>query len=156
MEMVKIEKSIIIYRPLEDVFSFVTNANNITEWFPWIVESGKISPGSYGIGTLEYEIVYRFYFFVKVKNICEVTNYQPNKIIERNIKTPAFLPWSSIFYFEPVKGGTKLTYTIKWEPIGPYKLFNSIFVIMFTLMDLKIPLGKLKNLMESQNKKHDK
>ena len=92
----------------------------------------------------------------KVKNICEVTNYQLNKIIERNIKTPAFLPWSSKFLYEPVDGCTKLTYTITWEPIGLYKLFNSFFVILFSLMDLKIPLSKLKNLMESQNKKHDK
>jgi ribosome-associated toxin RatA of RatAB toxin-antitoxin module len=155
-EMTKIERSIVIHRPLEEVFNFVSDAKYTSEWFPWIVESGIISPGPYGIGTVEYEIVNQFYLFRKIKNICKVTNYQPNRIIERNIKTPAFLPWSSKFLYEPVEGGTKLTYTITWKPIGFYKLFNSFFVILFTLMDLIIPLSRLKSLMESQNKKHDK
>jgi uncharacterized protein YndB with AHSA1/START domain len=151
MRTSKIERSIIIHRPLEEVFNFVTDAKYTKVWFPWIVESGKISTGPYGVGTVEYEIVNQFYFFHKVKNICKVTNYQPNKIIERYIETPAFLPWRSKFFYESVKGGTKLTYTITWEPSGLYRPFNLFFMVLFSLMDLKIPLGRLKHLMESQD-----
>jgi len=148
--MAKIERSVVINRPVEEVFSFVTNANYTTKWFPWMIESGKISPGIYDIGTLEYEIIHRFYFFGrKVKNICKVNNYESNKIIKRDIVAPHFLPWSSTFSFKPVQGGTKVTYTIKWEPAGLYKMVTSLCVIVFTVMDMVIPLGKLKALMES-------
>ena len=149
--MTKIERIVVINRPVEEVFSFVTNAIYTAKWFPWMIESGKISPGLYDIGTLEYEILHRFYFFGrKVKNICTVTNYQSNKIIERDIVAPHFLPWRSRFSFEPVGGGTKVTYTIMWEPIGLYRMVTSLCVIVFTIMDMVIPLGKLKALLESK------
>ena len=149
--MTKIERSVVINRPVEEVFSFVTNAKYTAKWFPWMIESGKISHGSYGIGTLEYEILHRFYFFgMKVKNLCKVTNFQSNTIIERDIAASHFLPWSSRFYFEPVRRGTKVTYTIMWEPVGLYRMVTFVCVIIFTIMDMVIPLGKLKAVMESE------
>lgn len=147
--MAKIERSVTINRPIEKVFPFVTDINNFPKWFPWIVESAKTSSPPYGVGTTEYEIVGRFYFFMMVKNISIVTEYQPNKKISRNIKSPHFIPWSTTYNFESLEGGTRLTYILQWEPKGLLKLLTPIYVIIFTIMDQIIPLLSLKNFLES-------
>jgi uncharacterized protein YndB with AHSA1/START domain len=154
--MVSIKRSVIINRSIQDVFTFVTDIDNCPKWFPHIIESGRISPGPIGIGTTEYEVVLKYYFFIKVKNTSVVTDYQLNNKIERKISSPHFLPWSSIYSFKSVEGGTKLTYNIQWVPIGFYKLLTPIFVFIFTIFDLIIPLGNLKNLLESHKDNTDK
>jgi len=147
--MAKIERSVIINRPIEKVFPFVIDINNFPKWFPWMVESGKTSSPPYEVGTTEYEIVYRFYLFIKVKNVSTVSEYQPNKKISRNIKSPHFIPWSTTYNFESLEGGTRLTYILKWEPKGFLKLLTPIFALIFTIFDQTIPLLNLKNFLES-------
>lgn len=147
--MVKIEQSIIINRPIEEVFPFVIDINNFPKWWPWLMEPTKTSSPPYGVGTTEYEIMGRFYFFIKVKNVSIVSEFQQNKKISRNIKSPHFPPWSTTYDFESIEGGTKLTYIIQWEPDGLLKLLTPFFITLFTIMEQKIPLSRLKKYLES-------
>ena len=147
--MAKIVRSIIINRPIEEVFPFVTDIKNFPKWFPWISESAKTSSPPYGVGTTEYEIVGRFYFIMPVKNISTVTEYQPNKKISRSIQSAHFIPWSTTYDFEPLEGSTRLTYILEWEPEGLLKLLTPIFATVFTIMDQTIPLWSLKKFLES-------
>ena len=110
--MINIERSVTINRPIQEVFAFVTDIENCPKWFPHIIEAGRTSSGPIGIGTNEYEIIFKYYFIVKAKNISLVTDYQLNKKISRKITSSFFPEWKSTFTFDTVENGTKLTYKI--------------------------------------------
>ena len=148
--MVRIERSVIIKRPIEEVFAFVTDIDNFPKWIPSVVESEKISRGPIGVGTTEHEVVFRGYFFLKGENNSVVTEYQLNKKIAWRTTSSFFPPWDSTYNFESVEGGTNVTYVLQWEPNGLYKLLNPFVVFIITMFDVKIPLCKLKNLLESE------
>lgn len=148
--MIRIERSVTINLPVEEVFNFVTNIDNLPKWFPALIEAEKTSPGPIGVGTTEHE-VFRFYRFIKGENTGIVTEYQPNKKIAWKTTSPHFPKWYSTYNFESVEGGTNITYTIEWEARGLYKLFNPFIVFMATKFDVEKPLRKLKIVMESQN-----
>lgn len=49
--MVKFEESVVIERPLEQVFAFVSDPRNDTEWSEEIAEVRQTSEGPLGVGT---------------------------------------------------------------------------------------------------------
>lgn len=147
--MIRIERSVFIKRPIKEVFAFVTDIDKFPKWIPSVLESEKCSRGSIGVGTTEHEVVFRGYFFLKGENTSLVTEYQQNKKIAWKTTSSFFPPWNSTYNFESVKGGTNVTYVLQWEPYGLYKLLNPLVVFVITMFDVKIPLCKLKNILES-------
>ncbi len=49
--MIKFEVTIIIHRPLEDVFRFVAQGENGSKWNSAVKEVKQISEGPVGVGT---------------------------------------------------------------------------------------------------------
>ena len=49
--MTKIERSIVINRPVEEVFAAYTNLENHPKWHPGILEAVKTPDGPIGVGT---------------------------------------------------------------------------------------------------------
>ena len=49
--MASFENTAIIRRPVEDVFAFLADFENVPRWNYAIVETRKVSPGPVGIGT---------------------------------------------------------------------------------------------------------
>ncbi len=49
--MASFENIVIIQRPVEDVFAFLADFENIPKWNYAIVETKKVSPGPVGVGT---------------------------------------------------------------------------------------------------------
>jgi len=54
--MVKFENSIHIKRPVEEVFSFLADFENIPRWNYYVLEVKKLSPGSAGLGSLYHQV----------------------------------------------------------------------------------------------------
>ena len=102
--------SIIIDRPVEDAFSWITNFANHTEWQPNLIEAVGTSPGPVGIGA-----TYRYVAEVmgrKFPSSGEVTAYEPNRLWgQKSHGGPA--PVETIYQFEPTGNRTKITVTIK-------------------------------------------
>jgi uncharacterized protein YndB with AHSA1/START domain len=48
--MIKIESSVVINRPVEDVFAYTTDFSRYTEWIPEVKESKKTSADPVGVG----------------------------------------------------------------------------------------------------------
>lgn len=148
--MIRIERNVIIKRPVEEVFAFVTDIENFPKWIPSVVKSVKSSLGPIGVGTTEHEVVFRGYFFLKRENTSVVTEYHLNKKIAWKTFSSYFPTWDSIYKFESIEDGTNLTYVLQWEPNGLYRLLNPLVVFVITMFDVKIPLYKLKNVLESR------
>lgn len=56
--MIKIEHSVIISRPVKDVFTYVTEVENEPQWIGEVVEVNKTSDGPMGVGSTYDNIVH--------------------------------------------------------------------------------------------------
>jgi hypothetical protein len=54
--MASFENTVIIRRPVEDVFAFLADFQNVPKWNYAIVETTKVSPGPVGVGTTYRQI----------------------------------------------------------------------------------------------------
>jgi uncharacterized membrane protein len=75
--MIHVENSVVINRPVRDVFEYVTTFENMPNWSSELVEAKKISEGPTGVGT-------KFSSSAKmlgrrIDNTLEVTSFEPNK-----------------------------------------------------------------------------
>ena len=53
--MASFENTVIIPRPVEEVFAFLADFENVPEWNYAIVETTKVSPGPVGVGTTYHQ-----------------------------------------------------------------------------------------------------
>lgn len=121
--MIKMEQSIVINRPREEVFAFLVNPANETQWQADLVDSKFTSSGDIGIGTKGRDL--RQFMGKQIETTWEVTEYQPShKMAFRIIKGP--IPFQASYAFESVHGGTKLSFKAWAETKGVSKLFDPL------------------------------
>ncbi len=75
--MTKIEKSIVINRPVEEVFALYTDLSNNTQWESAILEARQTTEGPSGVGT-KWKLV-RQQLGRRIEQILEVTEWEPNR-----------------------------------------------------------------------------
>lgn len=77
--MASFENTVIIQRPVENVFAFLADFENVPKWNYAIVETRKVSPGPVGVGT-----TYRQTRSIpsRSEEAFEVTAFEPNRRLE--------------------------------------------------------------------------
>jgi uncharacterized membrane protein len=75
--MSRIEESIEIQRPVDHVFTFVTDMKNLPKWVPAMQEVEHTSPGQMGVGTT-LKGIYNM-MGLRMPWTSKVTEYEPNK-----------------------------------------------------------------------------
>ena len=117
--MIKAEHSIIINRPVGEVFDFVTDPAKNAQWQEGLVESRLASPGPMKAGSQVVDV--RKFLGRDMESTLEVTALEANKrFVQKVITGP--LPFEIIQTFEPSVSGTKLTVLAQGEPGGFFKL----------------------------------
>jgi len=77
--MIKIEKSTIMNRPVEEVWKFISNVENIPKWNRGTRKGKVTSDGSIGVGsTVQY---LRQFLGLQMLVKLRVSEYVPNKMI---------------------------------------------------------------------------
>lgn len=103
--MLNIEKSVVINRPIEEVFAFVSPGENWSQWATELVESKKTSEGPLDVGTTYVHVAQML--GRRIENGYEVTEYEPNRKVSMKATSGA-VPADVALTFEPVEGGTRL------------------------------------------------
>jgi uncharacterized protein YndB with AHSA1/START domain len=117
--MVEVESSVLIDRPLPEVFAYVTNFENDPNWIKEAVESKKTSPGPVGVGTTFSNTVQ--FLGRRFENRFEVVEYEPNqKLVAKILSGPILFEMTETF--ERVNGSTRLTVLDQVDPKGFFKL----------------------------------
>ena len=143
--MVRITDSITINQPLEKVFAFAANMENLPKWQSEVVKSKVITPGPTRVGT-------KFTEEVKIGKkrlpaMCEVVEFAPNERV-------GFVAGSSVIEYQGLlsteKVGTSSTAvhlngTAKLK--GFYKLLTPIFSAE-AKKGARKELEQLKNVLE--------
>ena len=142
--MLSVAQSVVIHRPINEVFAFVTTPENSSRWQSATVETKKITPGPVGVGTRMSHV--GKFMGRRIKVTASVTEYTPNRSYRYDSlfrSTAYFLRYT----FEPAKEGTKLTLDTEMELAGLFRLLAPLVVRMTDRMYRK-DLDKMKQVLE--------
>jgi len=143
----KIEASVTIERPIEEVWRFVSDLSNIPKWSHNFLEKRQTSPGPLGVGaTLMSRTKDRTFSG-------RVTEFEPNRRIAEEMTSGPMKGSQDSYSLETVEGKTRLTVVRDVKLSGVYRLLGP-FIAGRTRRDgeahAKTDLGDLKRILESQ------
>lgn len=114
--MVKVERSVTINAPVDNVFSYLSGPGNLLEWVPSITDVLDVS--GYGVGQ-KFGWTYKM-MGMSFQGESEVTEHVINQRIVMKSSEGILSIWT--WTFEPVAGGTRLNlvveYTIPMPVLG--------------------------------------
>lgn len=144
--MVKVEGTVVINRPIEEVFAFLTNPDNSSLWQGMVLEAKQTSEGPVGVGTTG-QVVGQF-LGRRMESTWEVTEFELNR--KATLKTTSGpIPYMNSATLEPVEEGTKVTLVAEYEVGGFFKLAEPILARM-AQRQAETDYANLKDLVEAQ------
>jgi uncharacterized protein YndB with AHSA1/START domain len=144
--MARIEINLVINRPVEEVFAFVSNSENLPRWRSTSLEVKKTSDGPLGVGSTFRG---RFTFLGRqFDGNVVVTGYEPNRIYMSKIAEGPF-PLETGYTLEPVEDGTHIAFVVEGTPGGFFK-FAEPLVVSMAKRAYEADLHNLKEMLEAQ------
>jgi uncharacterized protein YndB with AHSA1/START domain len=141
--MATFENTVMIGRPIEEVFGFLADFENLPRWNYAIVETHKVSQGPVGVGTI----------YQQVRSVpsrseehFEVTAYNPPRQLELRGQLGRF-PSHLSYALDAVPEGTRITNAVELELRGPGRLLGRVAVPRIRDA-VAANLQKLKDLLE--------
>lgn len=108
--MAKIRKSISIRAPVDKVFEYAGNPDNLLEFWPSMADVENIKPVANG--GAEYDWTYKM-AGMKFKGHAKPTSFERNKRF--SVKNETGIPSSFIWSFDGENGGTRLSLDVEYE-----------------------------------------
>lgn len=144
--MIDLKMSTMIYRPVKQVFDFVSTPENDFQWQYGTLETTRLSEGASAMGTLFRSIGHLM--GQRVLSTFEVTEYEPNKRYGfKSLSGPLHLFTS--YTFEIANGSTKVNISTQANGINLFQVDEGILGKRMK-KDLRENLAMLKELLESK------
>ena len=111
--MISVENDVVIKKPVEEVFAFVSERSNESKWHTDIVEV-RAAPDSHSspagdlssFWTLGSTWLVTVQFMGRKEYLVEITGVEPNRRIQFTTRTGPVRPITT-YLFEPASGGTR-------------------------------------------------
>ena len=143
---VKADHTVVIERPREEVFEYLTNVDNLPEWQSSVLEARKTTEGPVGTGTSFTEV--RKFLGRRLESRLEVTEYEPpERFVLRVVEGP--VPFDVRHTLRSANGGTALEVSIEGDPGGFFKVAAPL-VAMQGKRQLESDFGAMKTLLEAR------
>jgi uncharacterized membrane protein len=144
--MINLDMSTTIYRPLRQVFDFMSTPENDFQWQYGTLASARISEGVTAVGTAFRSIGHLM--GQRVESTFEVTEYKPNKKYSfKSLSGPLLLHTS--YTFEIDKGSTRIELSTQVNAINFFQVDQGVLKQKMK-KQLKENLALLKDLLETQ------
>ena len=144
--MVRVETSVVVERPAEELFEVVTSPETYSLWMPGCLGARQTSEGPMGVGATYIDggqLLGR-----RIEETLVVTAYEPDR--KFGVKTTSGpIRGEGEYTFEPVESGTKVTLIGEAELGGLFKLAKPI-VERAIKRQGEGNLAGLKDLLEAQ------
>ncbi len=140
------ESVIQVNRPIEDVFSYIVQSENLAKWAGPVTEVRSESDEPVGIGSRETRIIQ--FLGRKAEVDYEVIEYEKNKKYTTK-STSGPMSTEERFTFEAVENGTSITIQGDVDATGWFKLAEPLIVRM-TKRQQATDFANLKDLLESE------
>jgi carbon monoxide dehydrogenase subunit G len=144
--MFQVQVSIVINRPLKEVFAFLSDLENNLKWRSGMIEAKKTSAGPIGVGTT-YRMINNL-FGRRVEGEAVVTEYELNRKYATMNKSG--LPIKTRRTFEPVEEGTRVTFSVETALGGLFKPAEP-FMARIGKRRLEADAARVKELIEAGN-----
>ncbi len=141
MSTIKVEETVEIGRPADEVFAYVTDPENLATWAGVVVEVRKD-------GGDRFTLVQKF-LGRRFETPCEVIASEPNR---RHVfrSTGGPVPLTFTYALEPSGAGTRLTQTGEGEPGSFFGLVGPLFE-RAAKRQVRHDLETLKDVLESRS-----
>ena len=143
----RVEESVQINRPVEEVFSYVSTVESQPEWSTSVIEVRKDTPGPPKEGDT-FTSVSKF-LGRRFETPYRITSIEPNRQFSYHA-TGGPLPdqrWT--FACEEVSGGTRYTQVVEGEPGGFFRLADPLLERALK-RQFRADLETLKDMLEAQ------
>jgi hypothetical protein len=139
--------SIIIERPVNEVFDYMDDVSREVEWQPAIKSARAEPPGQTGVGTKKH---YTSEFMGReVKNTYVTKVFEKYRRVVYEATPKSTIQGTATFTWEPAEKGTLLTMSIRGEPKGVLRLVPRGVLDHFYQSELETTLQRLKKRLES-------
>jgi uncharacterized protein YndB with AHSA1/START domain len=140
-----VTNTIVIERPIDEVFEVLTNVENTGRWFPAQLEEHWTSSPPHGIGSTRHAVVTMF--GRRSENDAVVTAYEPpHRAVMQGTSPNA--PFVATLTFAPEAGGTRVSATTDFAFRGVQRVIGPPFAAWYG-QAWDRGLSNLKRLMES-------
>src|SRR5215472_2875973 len=141
----RVERSIVVERPIESVFAFITDMHKVKLWLP-VDNICQTSSGPMRVGSTFVQDAH--FLGQRFRATSTVTRYEPPRAFALKIQGPFSL--TNIMYCEPTKtGGTRLRMIGEADP-GPIIMIMGPFVVPLITRQLDTQISLLKRALETQ------
>jgi uncharacterized protein YndB with AHSA1/START domain len=145
--MINAEQTVVIDRPIEEVFAYVTDQTNTPRWQAGLMEVKRTTTGAIGIGT-KHTLVRKF-MGRRMEADNEYVAYEPHSLVTfRTTSGPALV---ASYHFDAVPGGTRLTSRVELQGAGLFGLLEPV-VGAALRREMKAALPALKALLEEASR----
>jgi uncharacterized membrane protein len=139
------ELSVVIGRPVEEVFAFATDPENDPLWQSTSLETEMTSGEPVGVGTT-FRNTSKF-LGRRIETAYEVTEMEPpRRQCVKIVSGP--IPGSGCYLFEPAEGGTRFTQTFDAEVGGFFSLAEPL-VARAIRRQTEADMATLKDVLEA-------
>jgi carbon monoxide dehydrogenase subunit G len=148
--MARTEHTVVVERPPDEVFAFLTDLSSVPEWQSGAVEVRQPESevgGGVGVGTKYVEVLK--FLGRQFEATIEVTEYEPGRRFSiKTLSRP--IPFQVQHTLEPSNGGgTKLHVTLEGEPGGLFKIAEPL-VMRNAQRQVASDFATLKRLVETR------
>ncbi len=145
--MARIEESIVIRRPVADVFTYMDDIHREYEWQPAIRAVEQIPPGPQRVGTIKrYD---SSFLKKKLVNIYVNRVYEPNQRVVYESTTESNLQATGEVTFSSVPEGTRVTMVLDVQPPRIMRLVPRAVFDKASRKELRESLNRLKRNLEA-------
>jgi carbon monoxide dehydrogenase subunit G len=131
--MINLDFGILIDRPVEDVFAFVANPNNMPKWNSAVVSLEQITPGDVGVGT-KFKSVGEM-MGRRIEGEMQITAYEPDTKCGFQVNAGP-MQVNMTMTFKTVGTGTKIGLNAQGNPAGFFKIAEGMMA------------GRVRTMME--------
>jgi dehydrogenase/reductase SDR family protein 12 len=121
--MIRLQESIDVPRPIDEVFAYASNFGNTAQWDPGVAESRKVSKGPIAVGT---EFALRVRFGPRsIPMTYVIREYAPPEHVVLEGKGDSIHALDAIA-FASTREGTRITYTAEISMLGAFSVIEPL------------------------------
>ena len=145
--MINLDFGILVDRPMKDVFAFVSNPNNMSQWNSAVVSLEQATPGAVGVGT-KFKTVGEM-MGRRIEGELQITIYEPDTKCGFQLQAGP-MQVNLTLAFKTVGTGTKVSLNALGNPGGIFKLAEGVMAGQVKSM-MEGNLARLKSVLEKES-----
>jgi uncharacterized membrane protein len=120
---IRVSDSVVIARPVDVVFGFVSDHENLPTWTVGVKQSRRLTDGPPAVGA-RYRVVGAL-LGCPVESSYQVTAFDPGRGFDGTMTSP-MLGFCEQYRFEPDQDGTRVSMSASVEPHGVFRFLSPV------------------------------